>query len=305
MSKLTERAEFLRTRFREGGHRADARLEHEVRAGTPHPDRIRDHLEHYVGSVDRDGLLLMADLEAAGNVEMIAATQDIATFGASGRIHKGAFIPEASLPSLLAPTHLAEAEDLQVLRPLRPRGCQELASRVEVAEALDGALARLAARRTPATHIILPWDWELAQWLLERGGEMNLKTPYEMGTYRGVRVFRGPNPWPSQLAMVLALQHWIRIKLVSPPAGTSQLHPRFRAEIRPPTPEEAEEVRSGPPLESSEGLPFQGEDLEAAIDNQWRLFVLESFVVNEVDPDAMACFSYRPQDVPATMSTKR
>src|SRR6266849_2167055 len=239
MSKFTERAELLRTRFREGGHRADARLEHAVHAGTPHPDRIRDNLQHYLSSIDKDGLMLMADLEAAGNVKMIAATPEMSTIGASGRIHKGVFIREASLPSLLAPAHLGEQEDLHILRPLLPRGCQELASQLELATALDEALARLVARSTPATHIILPWNWELAQWLLERAGEMNLKTRHEMGTYRGVRVFRGPSPWPSQLVMVLALQRWITIELASPPAGTSKLHPRFRAEIRPPTSEES------------------------------------------------------------------
>jgi hypothetical protein len=294
MSKLTERAELLRTRFREGGHRADCRLEHEVRGATPNADRIRDHLEHYLSSVDNDGLRLMTDLEAAGNVEITTTTGEMVTFGASGRIHKGAFIPEASLPSLLAPAHLGEAEDLHVLRPLRSRVCPEVVGQLEIAEALDGALARLAARHTPATHIVLPWNWELAQWLLERGGEMNLKTRYEMGTYHGVRVFRGPSPWPSQLVMVFALQHWIRIRLGAPPAAASQLHRRFRSEVRPPTPEEAEETRNGPPLESSEGLPFQGDDLEAAIANQWLLFVLESLAVDEVDPEAMACYLYRP-----------
>lgn len=297
VSKLIERAELLRTRFREGGHRADCRLEHQVRAATPDANRIRDHLQHYLSSVDNDGLRLMADLEATGQVEAAGTSADMATFGASGRIHKGALIPAASLPSLLAPIHLGEVEDLAVLRPLHPRGCVEFGTQAEVAHALDGALARLDARGTPATHIVLPWNWELAQWLLERGGDMDLKTRHEMGTYHGVRVFRGPQPWPSQLVMVFALQHWIRIRLGAPAAESSHLHRRFRSEIRPPTPEEAEETRNGHPLESTEGLPFHGDDLEAAISNQWLLFVLESLAVDEVDPDAMACFLYRPQTV--------
>lgn len=294
MSKLTERAELLRIRLKEAGHRADGRLEHEVRGAAANDSRILQHLEHYLKSVDTEGLLLMAELEASGNVEVTAATSDMMTIGAHGAIHKGALIPEASLPSLLAPAHLGEAEDLGLLRPLRPRGCPEVSTQSEMAVSLDAALERLAERSTPATHIILPWNWGLAQWLLEHGGAMNLKTRHEMGTYRGVRVFRGPIPWPSQLAMVIALNHWIRVRLCSPPAETPQLHHRFRSEIRPPTPEEVAETGRVALPESIEGLPFQGDDLEAAIANKWRLFVVELFAVDEVDPGACECLLYRP-----------
>jgi hypothetical protein len=294
MAILKERVELLTLRIREASHRADGRLEREVARATPDAARVEDRLRQYVEPVDRDGLQLVADLQQAGRVQMTPFSTDMTIVGVHLRVPKAAVLPDAGLSVvLLAPVNLAEQEDSQVLRPDTRDNCAEVKDWEELGDELDAALTRMAEGGFPPSHIILPWDFRLAQWLVERGGQFAIRGRHELGTYRGVRLFRGPLRWPGDLIMVLSLNRWIRIQVATPPAESAPLHPRFRAEFRPPSPEETQQLREQDPPRSVEGLAFEGEDLESALTNQWHLLVQEALRIETTAEDAMVCFRLR------------
>lgn len=132
---------------------------------------------------------------------------------------------------------------------------------------------------------------ELAQWLASHAGALAIRSRLEVGTYRSVPLFRGPSPWPPHVVIVMSLPNWLRLE-VGKPTGGAALHQRFLAEVRPPTPAEMEAMRVGEPPRSQAGFPFEGEDLEAALANQWKLDVKELIIIETSDPEAMHCFQY-------------
>jgi hypothetical protein len=283
---ITEAARLFKLRLQDAAHRADATAERTVDAATPNPDRVSKILNGYLESVDRDGIKVVHALQTAGLASLVQSSPDMQRVGIQFTIHKGALLPEASLWPVLAPANLGEDEDVAVLRPRSVARCHAAASVEQFIRELDIAIDTLDRRRTPATHIIIPWGWVLVDALHARGAEINIDGRLKLGSYRAIPLYRGPLPWPGRLAMVFSLDRWLSVGVSVPPMGS--VHSRFTAQIRPPTDDELTSMRAKP-LNSAAGLPFMGDDLEVALRNQWRVEVVEEIAVEISDQGAMEC----------------
>jgi hypothetical protein len=287
---VVEAGQLLTLRLREAAHRADAELEHQIAATTPDPERVREMLGEYLRGVDHDGLRVVRSLDEGGQVTFVSDLEEAEQVGIRHLVPKGSLLPELSLPLILPPSiNLGEREDVAVLQPFVLGQCRVATSVENLAHELESALNQLAARGTPASHIIIPWDFELAQSLVVQGGGLRIDGRLRMGSYRDVPLFRGPLPWPTNIVMVFALTQWLRLRVATP--GADPLHSRFSAVIRPPTTEEIAARQA--PMNSSADLPFVDDDLTAAQENEWVLEIEERFAVDVDDSEAMKCLELR------------
>lgn len=287
---LEDRAALLRARIAEATHATEVSEEGHIAAAQPDEMKIRNHLDHFLQSIDRDGLLLMEGLANAGRTQFGEVLEDVTTAGVRGTIHKGSLVP-GSLPPILDRRLLGEEEDVAILQPMQLVRRAKAVKRNELGAELDADLADMQNRGTPASHLILPWDLDIVTELVGHSGDqLDVQGRLRIGSYRGVAMYRGPQPWPHGLAVLLSLPHWAAVTIQRPVAGTDSLHPRFTAVIRPPNDAELAKARQEHSPQSRAGLPFRNEDLEVAISNQWHLEVLEHFKVEETDADAIRVY---------------
>ena len=286
----------LRERFKAQAHAASARQERAVAEAAVDPDAVARILDGFVQGVDADGLTLFRRLKEAGQVVVEAADAEMAYVGYSITVPKISFIPAFNVPSVflgLAP--LYEQEDLLILHATAPTPTIGT-SYEEVAQQLDAAIDGLQGRETPATLVIVPNDWLMTVALLQHDGQADLPGQgVDLGTYRGVPLLNGP-AWAEdrQTCFVVALPALARLHVWAPPVDADVRHGRVLVELRAPEANELEAERQQPPPRSSAGLPYRGEDMEAALRNQWRLRVEAYLRVEVLDAGAIAAVRYEP-----------
>jgi hypothetical protein len=293
---LAERLELLRTRFKEVEHADEAATERRVAETPVDPTVLTDTLNRYTASIDREGLRLFQRLQTAGRVETVDDGDMLSVETTADSFPKISLIPEFGVPLIdLRATSIADQEDAAILARIGDPTRRIATSLDQLGEAIDAAIAELAARGTEATLIVLPWDWTLTRHVLARGGEALPEGPQgnDVGTYRGITLIRGLRQGPAGLCLVLSLEHLFRVKVSRPQAGLDVRNDRFVVELRPPTEDELQADSGKPAPVSRVGLPYVGNDLVAARQNRWRLRIKESISIELTDPGAVVVIEYR------------
>lgn len=273
----------------EAGQHAAVLHERLVRAADVDADRVLGAVRGFLAGVDEVGIRLVRRLDEQGRVEWTDDPGGLEALRFQISYPKESLL-EGGVPVLfggMAP--IAEREDASILARVGSRPVREVVDFEAMAVAIDEAIGELTERGMAPSLIVLPWDWLLTAFLLERDDQ----DPYSVrphanaiGTYRGIELIRGLQWSDRKTGLVICVSSIGRLKILR--SDQAEAHRRFSAEIRPPTDAEIAAWRAGEPPKSGLGIPFDGEDLEAVYANRWQLVLEEKLAVLDPNPSAVA-----------------